>query len=112
MWRSGADDAGVPPFPPDEVACDGSGWEGANLVTGNSDVIAYASVRLSAEAAADCLRELSGRAGPAAREFKAAQVLRAVHRSMVVGLLGPAGPLHGNAFVHLTDKAYFVVGRV
>jgi hypothetical protein len=98
--------------PPDEIACDESGWEGANLVAGNSDVIAYASVRLSAEAAADCLRELSGRAGPATRELKASHVLRTVGRSTVTSLLGPAGPLHGSAFVHLTDKAYFVVGRV
>ena len=37
---------------------------------------------------------------------------RAAGRSTVTSLLGPAGPLHGNALVHLTDKAYFVVGRV
>jgi hypothetical protein len=104
----GVDDAGMLP---DEVACDESGWEGANLSTGRSDVIAYASVRLTAEAAADCLRQLGGRAGPAPREFKASHVLRPVRRSTVTSLLGPAGPLHGKAFVHLTDKAYFVVGR-
>jgi hypothetical protein len=98
--------------PPDEIACDESGWEGANLVAGNSDVIAYASVRLSVEAAADCLRELSGCAEPGTRELKASHVLRAAGRSTVTSLLGPAGPLHGNALVHLTDKAYFVVGRV
>jgi hypothetical protein len=97
--------------PPDEIACDESGWEGANLVAGNSDVIAYASVRLSVAAAADCLHELSGRVEPETQEFKASHVLRVARRSTVLSLLGPAGPLHGNAFVHLTDKAYFVVGR-
>ncbi len=95
-----------------EIACDESGWEGANLVAGNSDVIAYASVRLSAEAAAECLRGVGGRAGHLAREYKAAHALRADRPSTVTRLLGPGGPLHGNAFVHLTDKAYFVVGRI
>lgn len=98
--------------PAHEIACDESGWEGANLVAGSSDVIAYASVRLSVEAAADCLRELGGRAGQVNREYKASHVLRADLRSSVTSLLGPAGPIHGNAFVHLTEKAYFVVGRV
>lgn len=95
----------------DEIACDESGWDGANLVAGGSPVIAYASVRLSADAAAECLREFGGRAGRRTREFKASHVLRA-ERSTVHSLLGPAGPLWGNAFVHLTDKAYFVVLRV
>jgi hypothetical protein len=98
--------------PAHEIACDESGWEGANLVAGSSDVIAYASVRLSVEAAAECLRELGGRAGQVNREYKASHVLRADRRSTVTSLLGPAGPIHGNAFVHLTEKAYFVVGRV
>jgi hypothetical protein len=91
-----------------DVACDESGWEGANLSTGRSDVIAYASVRVSTDAAASLLGDLGGRSGPAPREFKASQVLRRVGRSTVIRLLGS---LHGNALVHLTDKAYFVVGR-
>ena len=94
-----------------EIACDESGWEGTNLVAANSDVIAYASVRLSAETAAECLTELGGRASTVRREYKASHVLRA-DRASLARLLGPAGPLHGNAFVHLTDKAHFVVGRV
>jgi len=95
-----------------EIACDESGWEGANLVAGSSDVIAYASVRLSVEAAADYLGELRGRAEHMKREYKASDVLRADRRAMVSYLLGPDGPLCGYAFVHLTEKAYFVVGRV
>jgi hypothetical protein len=98
--------------PAREIACDESGWEGANLVAGSSDVIAYASVRLSVEAATECLRELGGRTRHARQEYKASHVLRADRRSTVTSLLGPAGPIHGNAFVHLTEKAYFVVGRV
>ncbi len=116
--RPGVDDAGIEQTehptvgPAHEIACDESGWEGANLVAGSSDVIAYASVRLSAEAATEYLCELSGRAGRVTREYKASRVLRADRRSTVTSLLGPAGPIHGNAFVHLTEKAYFVVGRV
>jgi hypothetical protein len=106
---SRADDSGITQH---EIACDESGWEGANLVAGGSDVIAYASVRLSVDAAARCLREVGGRAGHLAREHKASHVLRSDRRSTVTSLLGPSGPLHGNAFVHLTDKAHFVVGRV
>lgn len=94
-----------------EIACDESGWEGANLVAGNSAVIAYASVRLSAGEASAWLGRLGGRPEHTGREFKAAHVLRSA-RSAVTGLLTSAGPIHGNALVHLTDKAYFVVGRL
>jgi hypothetical protein len=97
--------------PAHEIACDESGWEGANLVTGGSDVIAYASVRLGVDAAAECLRELGGRAGQVRWEYKASHVLRADRRT-VTRLLDPAGPIHSNAFVHLTEKAHFVVSRV
>lgn len=95
-----------------EVACDESGWEGSNLATGRSDVIAYASVRLSVESAAERIQELRGRAGHPAAEYKASHLLRADRRSAVTWLLGPGGALGDNARVHLTEKAYFVVGRV
>lgn len=95
-----------------EIACDESGWEGANLVAGGSDVIAYASVRLDAEAAAECISQLCSRVGHSAIEYKASQVLRPNRRPAVAWLLGPAGPLYGNASVHLTEKSFFVVGRV
>ena len=103
------DDAGIVQI---EIACDESGWEGANLVAANSDVIAYASVRLSVEAAEGYLRELGSRGERAKREYKASDVLRVDRRATVMTLLGPSGPLHGKAFVHLIDKAHFVVGRV
>lgn len=75
-------------------------------------MIAYASVRLSADAAAECLRAWGGRTGRMTAEYKASHVLRADLRATVTGLLGPGGPIHGNAFVHLTEKTYFVVHRV
>jgi hypothetical protein len=40
-----------------EIACDESGWDGSNLVTGSSDVIAYASVRLDVDAARELIDE-------------------------------------------------------
>lgn len=95
-----------------EIACDESGWEGANLVAGGSDIIAYASVRLSADAAEECLRRLNVRPGHVRREYKASHVLRSDRRSTVTSLLRPDGPLCGNAFVHLTEKSSFVVCRV
>jgi hypothetical protein len=95
-----------------EIACDESGWEGTNLVAGSSDVIAYASVRLDVGTATECIRELRTRVGHRAIEYKASHVLRANRRPAVTWLLGPTGPLHGNALVHLTEKSYFVVGRV
>jgi hypothetical protein len=98
--------------PAGEIACDESGWEGSNLVSGHSDVIAYASVRLSADEAEGWLGQLGGRAVASRQEYKASDVLRRDRWSAIERLLGPDGPLTGNAFVHLTDKAHFVVGRV
>jgi hypothetical protein len=97
---------------PLEIACDESGWEGSNLAAGNSDVIAYASVRLDVEVAAECIRALRGRSGRHSYEFKASHLLRTEGGSGLAGFLGPSGPVHGRARVHLTHKSYFVLGRV
>ena len=95
-----------------EVACDESGSEGENLVGGNTDVFAHASVRLSAESAANCIEEIRGRIRSPALEYKANHLLREKHRPVLTWLLGPSGPILGQAHVHLTDKAFFVVDRV
>jgi hypothetical protein len=95
-----------------EVACDESGSEGENLVGGNTDVFAHASVRLTAESAADCIREIRDRIRSPALEYKAGHLLREKHRPVLTWLLGPSGPMAGHAHVHLTDKAFFVVDRV
>jgi hypothetical protein len=97
---------------PVEVACDESGSEGENLVAGNTDVFAHASVRLAGEPAAACVRELRARIRSPAVEYKAGHLLREKHRPVLEWLLGPAGPILGQAHVHLTDKAFFVVGRL
>jgi len=92
-----------------EIACDESGWEGSNLVTGNSDVIAHASIRLPIDEAAEGIRVLRGRPDRHSYEFKASHLIRA---KGAAELLGPDGPVYGRATVHLTHKSCFVLGRI
>jgi hypothetical protein len=93
-------------------ACDESGSEGENLVHGETDVFAYASVHVTTSAAAACVAELRDRIRSPALEYKANHLLRAKHRAALTWLLGPAGPISGHALVHLTDKTFFLVGKV
>jgi hypothetical protein len=95
-----------------EVACDESGSEGDNLIGAITDVFAHASVRLTTESATDCIREIRSRIRSPALEYKANHLLREKHRPVLKWLLGPSGPIHGNAHVHLTEKTFFVVGKV
>ena len=95
-----------------EIACDESGWEGSNLATANSDVIAHASVRLHIDGAAECIRVLRGRPGQHSYEFKASHLMRANGGSGLGEFLGPSGPVYGRATVHLTHKSCFVLGRI
>jgi hypothetical protein len=89
-----------------EIACDESGSEGEKLVGGVTDVFAHASVRLSVETAAEIMTEIRRRAPSRAVEYKAYMILRERRRDALVWLLGPSGPLRGNAHVFLVDKAY------
>jgi hypothetical protein len=91
-----------------EIACDESGYEGEKLVGGVTDVFAHASVRLEAAAAAECIGELRQRIRSPATMYKAGHLLRSKHRSVLLWLLGPDGPLLGNARVFLVDKTYFL----
>jgi hypothetical protein len=95
-----------------EIACDESGWEGSNLAAANSDVIAYASVRLEIDVATECIHALRARSGRHSYEYKASHLLRTKGGSGPAEFLGPSGPVHGRARVHLTHKSCFVVGRV
>jgi hypothetical protein len=94
-----------------EVACDESGSDGENLTGGNTDVFAHASVRLPVDSADAYVREIRNRIRSPAEEYKANHLLREKHRAVLEWFLGPDGPLHGNAHVHLTEKAFFVVVR-
>ncbi|MGW5686566.1 DUF3800 domain-containing protein [Nonomuraea sp. NPDC003754] len=95
-----------------EIACDESGSEGEKLVGGNTKVFAHAGVGFDIESAARCMREVRRRAPSPTTEFKAGILLRGKHRGTLAWLLGPAGPLLGNAHVHLVDKAFLVVRAV
>lgn len=95
-----------------EVACDESGYEGDKLIGTTTDVFAHASVRLDTESATDCMQELRNRIRSPATEYKANHLLREKHRSVLKWLLGPSGPLRGNANIYLIDKAFFVVDKV
>jgi len=94
-----------------EVACDESGSDGENLTGGNTDVFAHASVRLPVEDAAAAVQEVRDRIRSPAEEYKANHLLREKHRTVLEWLLAPAGPIHGHAHVHLTEKTFFVVDR-
>jgi hypothetical protein len=95
-----------------EIACDESGYEGERLVGGVTDVFAHASVRMDEETAVRCVAELRERIRSPATVYKAGHVLRSKHRPVLLWLLGPDGPLLGNAFVHLVDKTYFLASSL
>ncbi|MGY1495532.1 hypothetical protein ACW4TU_02605 [Streptomyces sp. QTS52] len=95
-----------------EIACDESGSDGENLTGGNTDVFAHASVDVPMESAAAAVREIRDRIRSPAEEYKANHLLREKHRAVLEWLLAPSGPLHGRAYVHLTEKTFFMVERV
>ncbi|WP_132123689.1 DUF3800 domain-containing protein [Actinocrispum wychmicini] len=95
-----------------EIACDESGSEGDNLIGGVTDVFAHASVHMSVESAAACVQEIRDRIRSPALEYKANHLLREKHRRVLLWLLDPAGPVAGHAWVHLTEKSFFLLGKV
>jgi hypothetical protein len=95
-----------------EVACDESGSEGEKLIGGTTDVFAHASVDVDHDVAVACIDEVRIRARSPAEELKASVVLREQNRTVLEHLLGPEGPFHGKAHVHLTDKELHLVGKL
>ncbi len=95
-----------------EIACDESGYEGEKLIGGVTDVFAHAAVALDKETSAACVAELRERIRSPATEYKANHVLRSKHRPVLLWLLGPKGPLLGQAQVQLVDKAYFLASQL
>ena len=91
-----------------EVACDESGWSGTNLLDIDNPVLTHASVHLDTADAAAFVSEVRARFPYSAVEYKAAQL----RQPAIEWLLGPSGPLAGNAHVHLTDKTYFAVRKI
>ncbi|MFL6142192.1 MAG: hypothetical protein ACJ72N_10060 [Labedaea sp.] len=95
-----------------EIACDESGAEGENLIGGETDVFAHASVSLSDVTATNCVQEIRELIGSPAQEYKSNHLLRTKHRPVLEWLLGPNGPISGNAHVYLIDKTFFAVGKL
>lgn len=108
----------MPPAAPErpatvlEVACDESGSEGEKLVRGSTDTFAHASVDVTTAAALATIERVRVEARSPATEVKASVVLRPQNRRLLEWLLGPEGPLLGQAHVHLTDKALHLTGRM
>jgi hypothetical protein len=97
---------------PLEIACDESGLEGENLVSGNTDVLAHASVRIDIDEAAGSVQEIRNRIRSPALEYHANHLLREKHRRVLEWFLSPSGPIYGHAHVQLIDKSFFVVSRL
>jgi hypothetical protein len=91
------------------VACDESGSEGQKLVGGTTDVFAHASVDMDVEVAIACIDKVRAGTRSPATECKSGVVLRERNRHVLEWLIGPLGPLHGNAYVHLAEKSFHLV---
>lgn len=91
------------------IACDESGSEGERLIGGTTDVFAHASVHVDTEDAAAFIAEVRVLARSPATEVKASVILRPQNRRVLEWLLGPDGPISGQAHVHLTEKLFHLV---
>ena len=96
-----------------EIACDESGFTGGNLVGGQNQVFAHASVRIEPDDARELVDSLLQQIrSHGSGEYKAAELLRSRHRPVLKWLLDPSSPIRGNAYVHLTDTRFFVLARL
>jgi hypothetical protein len=96
-----------------EIACDESGFTGGNLVGGQNQVFAHASVRMKPDDARKLVDSLLQQIGAhGSGEYKAAELLRSRHRPVLKWLLGQSSSIQGRAYVHLTDTRFFVLARV
>lgn len=96
---------------PLEVACDESGNDGENVLSGRSTVFAHASVTLSRDAASDLIDEVRGRTRSQSMELKSKTILQPRHQGTAKWLLShPA--IERWASVNLTHKKYFLVSKL
>lgn len=97
---------------PVEVACDESGAEGEHLAGATTDVFAHATVAVSRGLAEETVADVRDLIGSPALEYKANHLLRRKHRDVLRWFLGPEGPVHGAARVHLVEKEFFLLRRL
>jgi len=94
-----------------EIACDESGNDGENLLSGRSTVFSHASVSLTTDAAAALMEEVRVRTRSESTELKSKTILQQRHQATAVWLLSHTS-IANNASVHLTHKKYFVVSKL
>ncbi|GIG65785.1 hypothetical protein [Phytomonospora endophytica] len=94
------------------VACDESGYEGEKLVGGTTDVFVHGSVDVDLGVADACMAELRTRIKSPATGYKANHLLREKHVAVLHWILGPEGPLLGNARIFIVDKTYYLLDRL
>jgi hypothetical protein len=92
-----------------EIACDESGFSGANLLDPASPLITHASVDLCVGDAVELITALRSRFPLSPSEFKSGQFLRNPAAEALDWFLAA---LRGRAHVHLVDKEYFLVTRI
>jgi hypothetical protein len=90
-----------------EIACDESGFSGANLLHSSAPIITHASVDLTTDESVELIVALRSRFQLSEPELKSGQFLR--RRGAADWLLAT---LPGRALVHLIDKEFFLVTRV
>jgi hypothetical protein len=90
-----------------EIACDESGFSGANLLHSSAPIITHASVDLTTDESVELIAALRSRFQLSEPELKSGQFLR--RRGAADWLLAT---LPGRALVHLIDKEFFLVTRV
>lgn len=93
------------------VACDESGNEGENLSRAGSRVFAHASTTLQKSAADRVIAQVRAETGSGKDELKSGVLLKPQNRDVAESLLLDTD-LAGHATVHLTDKRYFLCGKI
>lgn len=93
------------------VACDESGNDGENLLSGRSTVFSHASVTLPLDIAAELMDEIRARTRSQTTELKSKTILQPRHQATAKWLLSHPS-IEGSASVHLTHKKYFVVSKL
>ena len=99
------------PVTPLVVACDESGNDGENLLSGESMVFAHASVTLAPDEAAELMAEVRARTQSQTTELKSKTILQPRHQATAKWLLSHPS-LVDHSSVHLTHKKYFLVAKM
>jgi hypothetical protein len=93
-----------------EIACDESGFSGANLLDAATPVFTHASVDLHVDEAVELIGTLRSGLRRSLNEFKSGPFLRGPQATQALELLLAA--LNGRAHVHVVDKEFFLVTRI